>query len=244
MTNLDHFDRLFLLVAVGVGLVLVAGVNLVAGTRTRRRAVLGAVAGVAVCGAVVVTLSALTRGELSARAAVLLGGAGVAVTLASALLRSAWFHRRAATAAVALWAFLAVGGAVLATTAVIRFERDDAALAESNARAFESELVCQPTEQPTARTHALTDCGTPITLKKPFQNTKNRHNGEGGILHDAKLTDQMIRRGAASDASNCHGWVFTGGRFLLYLEDVEVILRENGYAEVPEPQPGDLVIYR
>ena len=32
--------------------------------------------------------------------------------------------------------------------------------------------------------------------------------------------------------------------YLLGPEDVELILKENGYHEVMEPQPGDVVIYR
>lgn len=245
MTNLDHFDRLFLLVAVGAGLVLVAGVNLVAGTRTRRRAVLGAVAGVAVCGAVVATLSALTRGELGARAAVLLGGAGVAVTFASALLRSAWFRRRAATAAVALWAFLAVGGVALAAFAVVGFERSDLAFADQEAANFTSALGHQP-HQPAARARAVTDRGAAIVLKEPIalRDGTALAGPEERFLRTSNLADQVIRQSAATDLTNCHGWVFTGGKFILSPDDVEAILKDNGYTQTQDPQPGDLVIYR
>jgi hypothetical protein len=51
-------------------------------------------------------------------------------------------------------------------------------------------------------------------------------------------------RGPASDACNCHGWVFTGGRYWLSPTDVAAILAENGYLPVTDPQAGDLVIYR
>jgi hypothetical protein len=48
-----------------------------------------------------------------------------------------------------------------------------------------------------------------------------------------------------SDAeSNCHGWVFTGGRNLLWRDGVEMILEDNGYEPCQQPRAGDLIIYR
>jgi hypothetical protein len=44
--------------------------------------------------------------------------------------------------------------------------------------------------------------------------------------------------------SNCHGWVFLQGKFLIFAEQVERILRENGYRPVAEPKVGDVIIYR
>jgi hypothetical protein len=53
-----------------------------------------------------------------------------------------------------------------------------------------------------------------------------------------------IRSQPADDRSNCHGWVFTGGRYWVSETDVEIILAENGYRAVPDPRPGDLAVYR
>src|SRR5262249_33273989 len=44
--------------------------------------------------------------------------------------------------------------------------------------------------------------------------------------------------------SNCHGWVFAAGRYWVPGNAVEAILRDNGYAEVTAPRPGDLAVYR
>src|SRR5207245_249118 len=44
--------------------------------------------------------------------------------------------------------------------------------------------------------------------------------------------------------SNCHGWVFTGGRFIVPGSQVDLVLKENGYQEVHEPHPGDVAVYR
>src|SRR5205807_1160464 len=54
-----------------------------------------------------------------------------------------------------------------------------------------------------------------------------------------------FRVAAPPDAtSNCHGWVFTGGRYWVKGGAVEDILRDNGYRTVEDPRPGDLVVYR
>ncbi|GIW90977.1 MAG: hypothetical protein KatS3mg109_1409 [Pirellulaceae bacterium] len=54
----------------------------------------------------------------------------------------------------------------------------------------------------------------------------------------------VIRREKPTPRYNCHGWVFTGGRYVVKSEDVETILHDNGYSEVEQPQVGDLVVYR
>ena len=54
----------------------------------------------------------------------------------------------------------------------------------------------------------------------------------------------MIHREDADKTSNCHGWVFTGGQFLLKGADVERILCDNHYVIVSDPKPNDIVIYR
>lgn len=67
---------------------------------------------------------------------------------------------------------------------------------------------------------------------------------EDRLLASHQLKNQTINRGPAGVHSNCHGWVFAGGNFRLGPDDVQLILTENSYEEVQEPQPGDLVIYR
>jgi hypothetical protein len=57
-------------------------------------------------------------------------------------------------------------------------------------------------------------------------------------------TDGMIRTSPPDPTYDCHGWLFTGGRFLISGADVEHILADNDYGSVSTPRPGDLVIYR
>lgn len=54
----------------------------------------------------------------------------------------------------------------------------------------------------------------------------------------------IIQRDEVDISANCHGWVFTGGRFLLKGEGVQQILDDNGYEVVEKPTAGDIVIYR
>ena len=69
-------------------------------------------------------------------------------------------------------------------------------------------------------------------------------DAEERYLRSAQLREQVIRQSTADERTNCHGWVFTGGRFILSGVDVDLILKENDYTEQKMPQPGDLVIYR
>ncbi len=67
---------------------------------------------------------------------------------------------------------------------------------------------------------------------------------EQAYLVARQLSWRIIRTADPDPTYNCHGWVFTAGRFALRSEDVELILEDNQYTKVDEPQPGDLIIYR
>jgi len=56
--------------------------------------------------------------------------------------------------------------------------------------------------------------------------------------------EHIIRRGAASDECNCHGWVFTGGKYHVLGRHVPAILTDNGYRPASTPAAGDLCVYR
>lgn len=58
------------------------------------------------------------------------------------------------------------------------------------------------------------------------------------------FSNTVISRQSADKEANCHGWVFTGGKFLVRGESVEKILEDNGYRSVKEPAAGDVIVYR
>jgi hypothetical protein len=67
---------------------------------------------------------------------------------------------------------------------------------------------------------------------------------EEAALSPQFQTTGVVRLAPPSGVCNCHGWVFTGGRYWMRGADVSVILEDNGYEAVSAPQSGDLVVYR
>ena len=247
MSDTAYFDRFFVFATVGLGLVVAGGANLAFGARSGRRVALQAVVCLAVCGLAAAALQSLTRTELAVRAAKLLGG-GMFATL---VFGSEWGHRRAAALVAVLrrpaarWGAVAVAGVALVVSSVIGFERAETAAFER--QTLELELTLEPPPGvPTQRVHAVTDRGTRVVLKEPETHRDGRTlaGPEERILRDTQLNDYVIRRGGPTGDSNCHGWVFTGGKFLLSGIEVDAILKDNGYHETRDPHPGDVAVYR
>jgi hypothetical protein len=61
---------------------------------------------------------------------------------------------------------------------------------------------------------------------------------------DPAYANRRIQRAARDEQSNCHGWVFTGGQYLLKGNDVELILADNDYHLTTQPRAGDVIVYR
>ena len=93
---------------------------------------------------------------------------------------------------------------------------------------------------------ANTDRGSGIHLMSAAEPLSAEHLGETEqqTILATQIAEYIIRRGPADDASNCHGWVFAGGKFAILGREVETILAENDYEPVPAPLPGDLCLYR
>lgn len=84
---------------------------------------------------------------------------------------------------------------------------------------------------------ALTDRGQAIPVRRYADPATDRSVPEG-------YEGRAILAGGGEALSNCHGWVFTGGRYAIAGENVDAILRDNGYERVSEPGLHDLIIYR
>jgi hypothetical protein len=91
----------------------------------------------------------------------------------------------------------------------------------------------------------LTDRGRAVYSRRPAgpQASGKLSDSERVILAqiDPKL---IVRTEPASDACNCFGWIFAGGRCWFTLADVELIIADNGYRTVADPRPNDLAIYK
>jgi len=90
---------------------------------------------------------------------------------------------------------------------------------------------------------AVTDLGHEITLFQ-YDASKSPETLADILVQQEELTQKVIRVAGPDAACNCHGWVFTNGRYGVTSEDVDRILADNGYRIVEPPQEGDIVIYR
>lgn len=109
-----------------------------------------------------------------------------------------------------------------------------------------SMVDAQPPLRTSTDADPRTDRGRKITTRSPIE---PRTAAESTALEQAMLEGHrrkvnLIRTSNPTDQSNCHGWVFAGGRYWVEGKQVDAILSENGYVVVTTPQPGDLVIYR
>lgn len=91
---------------------------------------------------------------------------------------------------------------------------------------------------------ALTDKGRLVPLYRPLHPSPPELVAEEEELVAEHLAGQVLGTAPAGSEYNCHGWIFTGGRYWVQPEDVEHILKDNGYRPVKRPRPGDLIIYR
>lgn len=96
---------------------------------------------------------------------------------------------------------------------------------------------------------ASTDLGRPIRISKRVAGQKPLLNvasleAQQAILDRFGIDTQVIPVVQGWQPCNCHGWVFTDGRFWVHGEDVATILKDNGYYPVGNsPMPGDLAVY-
>jgi hypothetical protein len=102
--------------------------------------------------------------------------------------------------------------------------------------------------QEAPRDSATTDAGSPIRVwilgSVKETDAALVSISEDGILDRPGIHEHFIRTGNADDRYNCHGWVFTNGLYWIKGEQVEQIIKENGYQQVSEPRENDLAIFR
>jgi len=93
--------------------------------------------------------------------------------------------------------------------------------------------------------YGLTDLGNKINLfRYSVDDQLFQEYSKDFYTRYSVFASALIQREDADCSSNCHGWIFTGGKFLMRGIGVERILEENRYAIVSTPAPGDIVIYR
>ncbi len=94
-----------------------------------------------------------------------------------------------------------------------------------------------------ADVQAVTDRGRVIGLFQ-WQASGDSTELTRQSIESGNYAAMLIRRPDLATDTNCHGWVFAGGRYVVRGETVEMILLDNGYVPTDAPQAGDLVIHR
>jgi hypothetical protein len=96
-----------------------------------------------------------------------------------------------------------------------------------------------------ADAHLQTDRGTRIPVFRLIGEEASR-NVFLDLLerHAPKHAGSAILKSRPETHSNCHGWVFMEGQFVIRGESVDRILEENEYQPVDAPETGDLIVYR
>jgi len=63
-------------------------------------------------------------------------------------------------------------------------------------------------------------------------------------IQKSDVSQEAWKRSAPDRQTDCHGWVFADGQFVIKSKSVDRILDDNGYRLVAEPDSGDLIVYR
>jgi hypothetical protein len=236
----DHIPRFYVLLTLGLATIAFAFLHLLLGRFTLRTRVIAGLMTYASALAVVGSVIAEPFVLISAASLVLLAvtvGIEGRFRLLSLLSRPFTSSRRASLSFATLGVVLTAGSLLLYS-----FE-EDAYFARLDDDLGLQQSVGQLSPTPFS---ASTDRGRPVSMKIPAERRSRERLEQFSdrTLQDQKLVNRVIKYEPSDDASNCHGWVFTGGKYWVGGGDVDSILSDNGYAPVEHPRPGDLVVYR
>jgi hypothetical protein len=101
----------------------------------------------------------------------------------------------------------------------------------------------RPLPRGTARTDRDRDVPLSVLAAAP-QPAHVLEAAEAQQLRDHGLSGRVLQVAPPDWSYNCHGWVFTGGPYLMSDHHVEGVLRDNEYSPVERPEVGDLAVYR
>jgi hypothetical protein len=239
---LDTTDnaRLVLALSAGLGLIVAGVGNALVGSRRWTGQLSVGLVGVAAATGVAVLFDSTQTWQIVAvggglAGALSLSSSGRVRRVASALFRSPRVRWAAAAA---------VGIGVLGAESV-RYDRAEAAALDAQMEDMVARIT-RPNGVPATGVAFRTDRGNRVTVlvTETPRTAEQLRRSESLTLNDLPSRTQVIHRGPPSDGCNCHGWVFTGGRYGVGGHDVDTILADNGYAVVTAPTAGDACVYR
>lgn len=137
---------------------------------------------------------------------------------------------------------IVAGGALLAASPLLAVAWSH--VADSDPVFFEPGLILESIAEiervniPNAG--VCTDTGRILSVAKP---ARPATLDEVELLKRVVLDFDMTCTDGPGADYNCHGWVFTGGRYWIRSAQVQEILDDNGYRPVADPKAGDVIVY-
>ena len=142
------------------------------------------------------------------------------------------------------WAATGVFGVALIAQGMIRYNLEVERHADVDLQTLET-MEFAGIQLEDSHSVIRTDRGKVVQLKKPAATVATDISAsEKRWLENSPLKEKVIHRQAAACQSNCHGWVFTGGKYIIPGVNVDPILADNNYHIVDFPRPEDVVVYR
>ncbi len=145
--------------------------------------------------------------------------------------------------ATARWVLPLACGVIVCVGSILQYDRKQTEANDRDLKSMER-LTGTPDLVNAEERYLLTDAGTRIEVQIPVDTQELNGIEERDLLQDMHVSMLIIQHEAASDDSNCHGWIFTGGKYWVLGKSVDTILEQNHYEPTKSPKPGDLVIYR
>jgi hypothetical protein len=165
----------------------------------------------------------------------------VAVSAAAARVLRSKVGRRAAILAVwALCPFAALG-LIYEQCHYTNEAADEAFFKEHLTEGVATPQLCDYSPLTTDRGHMVNIWTVPGVPEAP---TDRMVESQERMLARFDLHGNTIELPQGWQNNNCHGFVFTAGRFWIGGSQVDLILDDNGYQPVSAPSAGDLAIYR
>ena len=244
-TETQHIEQFIRLFFAGAALLLLGGLNLLLG---KARGWVRVVASLGVVGAALAGYSAWESNTAAVgRVAAVIGLALVPVLLLGSrrLVEFGVATARAVQRPAVRWGLLAAAGLAVIAVGGVRYTVLDNRAVEREMAALE-ELSRLPEVEVIELASAKTDRGSEVVMKRPpvLRGRADLDSPEDRMMRSMGYDQHVIRREPATDHSNCHGWVFTGGLYWVGGDSVQKILDDNGYAPTKTPRAGDLVVYR
>jgi hypothetical protein len=226
----------------GLTVVLVGGVWTLAALLGRGKGGWRTALGLA-CGFGAASAGLTLADRTTALATLALAGASLGI----AFLRSglpAWLAKLAARPA-AHASMLCAAGLALTAYGLFRIDADLKSNMNESAQMM-ADASAAVELGPSAAPAARTDQSRRIPLWVPSAGSLDdlQTFSEADFVRRLRLETHLIQTGPMDGDYNCHGWVFTGGKFWVRGGHVDTILQDNGYRETKRPTIGDLCVYR